>query len=83
MVPDLTVLRNNTEDVAKGLNNRFGICYSEGRSREDQKRKFYHMTTHWVEFFGQNLNLKLSENENLPPHYLLARFMSTLLSELY
>lgn len=50
MVPDLTVLRNNTEDVAKGLNNRFGI---KGRNREDQKRKFYHMTTHWVEFFGQ------------------------------
>lgn len=80
MVTDLTILMNNMEDVAEGLNNRFRI---KGGKGQEQKRKFHHMKSYWQEFFTQNLNLKHSENENLPPRYLLARFLSILLSELY
>lgn len=54
MVTDLTILMNNMEDVAEGLNNRFRI---KGGKGQEQKRKFHHMKSYWQEFFRQNLNL--------------------------
>lgn len=70
------------ENVAEGLNNNLD---SGLKAETEQARKGNSIP--WKLSLGgafqTNSSLKLSGNECLPPDYLLARFLSILLSELY
>lgn len=70
------------ENVAEGLNNNLD---SGLKAETEQARKGNSIP--WKLSLGgafqTNSSLKLSGNECFPPDYLLARFLSILLSELY
>lgn len=70
------------ENVAEWLNNKLdsGLKQKQGGPENENPS---HEKSHWEALSGQNLNLKLPENECLPPDYLLARILSILLSELH